>query len=92
VEYIGSCIAITDMKRSVAALAAEIETTRAFFDSAEGIVIVSPEGADPPDQSRGARMFGYAHTELSDPTWSGPRVSTTSWQRSRRCLPALHTS
>ena len=63
--FIGSCIDITEVKRSAAALAAEVQTTRAFFDSAaEGIVIVNQTGRILSINARGEQMFGYAPGEL----------------------------
>jgi PAS domain S-box-containing protein len=63
--YIGSAIDITDMKNAAAALAAEAETTRAFFQSAaEGIVIANQAGHIVRINSRGEQMFGYLQEEL----------------------------
>jgi PAS domain S-box-containing protein len=58
--YIGSAIDITDMREAMDALASEIETTRALFESAaEGIVIVDAAGRIVRGNSRLAQMFGY---------------------------------
>lgn len=63
--YIGSAIDITDVKAAADTLAAEIQTTRAFFESAaEGILIVDPAGRIVRANARGEAMFGYAQDEL----------------------------
>jgi PAS domain S-box-containing protein len=64
---IGAAVAIvTEARRcALARLAAELETTRAFFDSAaEGIVVVNRTGHIVRINARGAQMFGYAAGEL----------------------------
>jgi hypothetical protein len=53
------------MKAAADTLAAEIQTTRAFFESAaEGILIVSVAGRIVRANARGEAMFGYAQDEL----------------------------
>jgi PAS domain S-box-containing protein len=53
------------MKAAADTLAAEIQTTRAFFESAaEGILIVSVAGRIVRANARGEAMFGYAQGEL----------------------------
>jgi len=65
--YIGSAIDITDMKAAADTLAAEIQTTRAFFESAaEAILIVNVAGRIVRANARGEAMFGYAPDELLD--------------------------
>jgi two-component system, cell cycle sensor histidine kinase and response regulator CckA len=56
---------ITGRNATMAALASEIETTRALFDSAaEGIMVVNDAGQIMRVNLRLAQMFGYAHGEL----------------------------
>jgi PAS domain S-box-containing protein len=63
--YIGSAVDITDMKAAADTLAAEIQTTRAFFESAaEGILVVDQAGRIVRATARGEAMFGYAPAEL----------------------------
>jgi PAS domain S-box-containing protein len=63
--YISSAIDITDMKETMGALASEIETTRALFESAvEGIAIVNQAGQMVRVNARLAQMFGYSPEEL----------------------------
>jgi len=53
------------LEQAARALASEIDTTRAFFESAaEGIVVVSPTGHIVRMNQRGAQMFGYAREEV----------------------------
>jgi PAS domain S-box-containing protein len=52
-------------RRTMAALASEVETTRAFFESAaEGIVVVDQAGRIVRANPRSYTMFGYAQSEL----------------------------
>jgi len=54
-----------DAKVAATALASEVATTRAFFDSAtEGILIVDPAGSIVRVNVRGAQLFGYTVGEL----------------------------
>jgi PAS domain S-box-containing protein len=63
--FIGSAIDITEMKETMAALAREIDTTRALFESAaEGIVVVDHSGAIVRANRRLAEMFGYPEGQL----------------------------
>ena len=63
--YIGSCFDVTEMKAAAHALASEVDTTRALFESAaEGIVIVNQAGHIARVNARAAQMFGYAPQEL----------------------------
>src|SRR5262249_50467067 len=53
------------LEQAASALALEIDTTRALFESAaEGIVVVSMTGHIVRVNRRGAQMFGYAPEEL----------------------------
>src|SRR5262245_23246710 len=53
------------LEQAAGALALEIDTTRALFESAaEGIVVVSATGHIVRVNQRGAQMFGYAPEEL----------------------------
>lgn len=64
--HIGSCVDVTDAKAAVAALASEVETTRALFESvAEAIVVVNEAGGIVRINDRGATMLGYTRGELS---------------------------
>ena len=53
------------LEQAARAVASEVDTTRALFESAaEGIVVVSPTGHIVRVNQRGAQMFGYSREEL----------------------------